>query len=102
MRVRRQVEDFNLALCEKHRESLASSLPIGDWYSVMFAYISLDRLRRLLAGVSFDEVKADEDLKQAVQQAESDALTAVGTLGQRGGRPGADEPAVLRGSRWSG
>jgi hypothetical protein len=66
----------------------------------MFAYISLDRLRRLLAGVTFAKAKADEDLAQVVERAESDVLTAVGTLGQRGGRPGADDPPVLRASRW--
>jgi len=99
-RVARQVEEFTLALWEKHRESLASSLAIGEWYSVMFAYVSLDGLRRTLAGVPFAEARSREEIPQLVQRAESDVLTAVGRLGERGGRPGTDDPAVLRGSRW--
>jgi hypothetical protein len=97
-RVHGQLDDFTLG--KQHREALASALTIDEWYAVMYAYVSLDRFRRLLAGVPFDEAQQRNDLPAAIQSVESDVRTAVGTLGRRGGRPDTDDQSLLRGSRW--
>jgi hypothetical protein len=97
-----QWNSFTLDLWTSRREALATTLAIEEWYSVMYAYVALGKLKRELGGLDFGTAQADEDLRGTVQSAESAVISAVETLGQLGGRgtPDSRLAGLLRGSRW--
>jgi hypothetical protein len=96
----RHLAAFTLELWTGHRETLAASLGIGEWYSVMYAYLGLGGLRRALEGTSFDQAAGDEGFEDRVQAVESAVSGAVDTLGRRAGRYASVGQTMLRGSRW--
>jgi hypothetical protein len=91
---------FTLDLWRANREVLASTLAIGEWYSIMYAYVALAKLMRALDGVDFARALNDDSLRDTIQNAESAVTVAVDTLGRLGGRDQLPWAGLLRASRW--
>lgn len=96
-----QLRDLTLDLWTTHRETLAGTLEVDEWYSVMYGYLGLGKLKREVEHASLAQLAASAVFADRVQSVESAVSGAVATLGRRGGRPvPEDEGSVLSGSRW--
>jgi hypothetical protein len=100
---RARVDDFPFDVWRANRETIASTTPVEEWYSVMRAFVALEELRAKLAAIGDRGLPSDETasgVKEAAQGAESAVYNAVDTLGKRAGRRIDPGPGVLRGPRW--
>jgi hypothetical protein len=76
-------------------------LRFGEWYSVMYAYLGIRKLKRELDGASLAAIAASDNFDDRVPSVESAVHGAVDTLRRRGRRRAAErEDALLRTSRW--
>lgn len=100
---RARVDGFPFEVWNANRETIASTTPVEEWYSVMRAFVALEELRAKLAATGdagLPSAEAASEVTEAAQAAESAVYGSVDTLGRRAGRKVAPGPRVLRGSRW--